>query len=94
MNHCHDDSHHHHHEHKGHTHADEPGMPFEEKLSKILAHWIRHNRDHAGTYRDWAQRAQGAGMSQVAELLEAAAQQNIEMNEIFEKARSLVKEKG
>jgi len=65
-------------------------MPFEEKLLKILDHWIQHNRDDADTYKDWAGRAREANMPEVAELLEEEADMNFTMNEVFEKARAKV----
>lgn len=77
--------------HHGHTHNDTGGIPFAEKLEKMLAHWIRHNTDHVGTYRDWAQRTKGAGMPEIAELLLSAADASDALNEIFEKAADLLK---
>ena len=85
--HDHDHDHGHDHTHHPHEHAQGQGMAFEEKLVKILDHWIKHNRDHADTYKDWAGRAREAGMPEVAGLLEEAADMNFTMNEVFEKAR-------
>ena len=65
-------------------------MPFEEKLKKILDHWIKHNMDHAETYRDWAERAHQAQMDDVARLLKEAADLNITMNEKFEAAKKQI----
>ncbi len=101
-NHEHDHEHDHEHSHEhgsrhghGHDHHDHggsegEGMPFEEKLAKILEHWVRHNNDHVSNYRDWAERARKADMPDVAELLDEAAGLNLRMNEVFEKAKSLV----
>jgi hypothetical protein len=44
--------HHHHHDHDSHSE-----MPFDEKLLKLLNHWIKHNEDHALNYRNWAEKA-------------------------------------
>ena len=87
--HDHDHNHEHDHAHDSTHHSHEPaqGMAFEEKLLKILDHWIKHNRDHADTYKDWAARAREANMPEVAGLLEEAADMNFTMNEVFEKAR-------
>lgn len=81
-------------EHRDHGHGSHPGAPeegegmgFGERLGKILDHWIKHNRDHAATYRDWAERARKAGLDEAAGLLEEAAELNLQMNETFEKAK-------
>lgn len=82
-----------HHDHShDHTHSHEQSaeMPFEEKLAKILDHWIKHNKDHADTYKDWAERARQAGMDDAAGLLKEAADLNITMNEKFEAAKKLI----
>ena len=39
-----------------------------DKLRVLLPHWIEHNRDHAGEFRDWAKQAGQAR----GELLDAA----------------------
>ncbi|MFP4225100.1 MAG: hypothetical protein ACLFRF_00080 [Desulfobacterales bacterium] len=81
----HDHSHDHH-----HSHEESAEMPFEEKLAKILDHWIKHNLDHAETYKDWAERARKANMAGVADLLKEAADLNITMNEKFEAAKKQI----
>src|SRR6056297_1246726 len=81
----HDHSHGHH-----HSHEESGEMPFEEKLKKILDHWIKHNEDHAATYKDWAERTSQAGMNDAARLLKKAADLNITMNEKFEAAKALI----
>ncbi len=87
-------THHHHHDHDHHhSHDDGSEMPFEEKLTKILDHWIKHNQDHADTYEDWAARAREAHLDDVAELLKDAANLNFTMNEKFEAARKLISKK-
>ncbi len=83
----HDHDHHHHH---GHTHEDQGEMPFEEKMKKMITHWIRHNADHVGNYKDWAERAKAQHMDAVADLLEGAARESEKLNEIFERALSLI----
>lgn len=62
----------HHHEH-GHRH-DIPGtLSFAEKMIKRLEHWIKHNDDHAETYRDWAKKAKENDMDNIGLLLEDVA---------------------
>ncbi len=83
-------NHHDDHDHHDHHHESTTQMPFEEKLKKIIAHWIRHNEDHAGTYADWAEKAREQKMDQVADLLEEAGKMNLEMNEKFVAAAKLL----
>ncbi|MDY7080595.1 MAG: hypothetical protein SXV54_27250 [Chloroflexota bacterium] len=45
-----------------------------EKLRALLPHWIEHNKEHADSFRTWAERARAAGKDQLAAHIEAAAQ--------------------
>lgn len=78
----HEDGHHHH-------HPDESGggLSLEEKLERLLNHWIDHNGDHANTYRDWAAQAEGHDLSRIGELLLKAAELTEEISRQFEAAR-------
>jgi hypothetical protein len=71
----------HHHVHESHT-----DMPFNEKLLKMLEHWIKHNEDHAVNYRNWAEKAKTKGEEDAGRLLEEAAEMSIAVNDRFEKA--------
>ncbi|OQX04041.1 MAG: hypothetical protein BWK80_54430 [Desulfobacteraceae bacterium IS3] len=95
MSHHHDDhGHHHAHDHDHHhRHEIQSSLSFEEKLVKILEHWVRHNDDHAETYRSWAQRANAEKFSEVRELLEGAADMTAAISKKFEAAANLVKNK-
>jgi hypothetical protein len=73
--------HHHHHDHESQS-----GMPFNEKLLKMLDHWIKHNVDHAVNYRNWAEKAKTKGEDEAGRLLEEAAEMSIAVNDKFEKA--------
>lgn len=75
-------NHHHHH------HDAESTLTFEEKLDKLLDHWIKHNVDHAATYRDWKSKIESAGLETVAQHLEKAATMTEEMNSVFEAAKA------
>ena len=77
--------HHHHHDHNS---QDE--IPFNEKLTKLLSHWIKHNEDHALNYRNWAEKAKANGNSQAAGLLEEAAKMSLKTNEKFEAALAAI----
>ena len=72
---------HHHHDHDSHEE-----MPFDEKLMKLLSHWIKHNQDHALNYRTWAEKAKINGKRETAGLLEEAAEMSLTINEKFEAA--------
>ena len=72
---------HHHHDHESH---DE--IPFDEKLMKLLSHWIKHNEDHALNYRNWAEKAKANGKENVGKFLLEAAQMSLSTNDLFEKA--------
>ncbi len=61
-------------------------IPFDEKLMKLLSHWIKHNQDHALNYRNWAEKAKTNGKGQAAGLLEEAADMSLAINEKFEAA--------
>ncbi len=69
---------HHHHDHD--THGE---MPFDEKLVKLLDHWIKHNLDHALNYRNWAEKAKANDQLETAALLEEAAEMSLAVNEKF-----------
>jgi hypothetical protein len=61
-------------------------LPFDEKLVKLLAHWIKHNQDHASNYRNWAEKAKENGKNEVAYLLGDAENMSLVMNEKFKRA--------
>jgi len=89
-------SHHHHHDHEhDHDHHHEHQAPttltFEEKFIKLLEHWVKHNHDHARTYKEWAQKAQGQGMAQVDRLLQEAAEMTDAISAKFDQAASIIK---
>ncbi len=73
-------------DHHHHDHDSPDEMPFDEKLVKLLSHWIKHNQDHALNYRNWAEKAKINGRGQVTELLEEAADMSLTINEKFEAA--------
>jgi hypothetical protein len=94
----HDHHHHgHHHEHDhDHDHPDvhqgtSTTLTFEQKFIKLLEHWVKHNDDHARTYREWAHKAQHAGMDQVDRLLQEAAEMTDAISTKFDQAAKLIK---
>ena len=80
----------HHHNHR-HDHEVQSTLTFDEKMIKLLEHWIKHNDDHAATYRDWAQKAKEKDMGETGSLIEDAAEMTLEISKKFEEAAKLIK---
>jgi hypothetical protein len=76
------DQHHHHH----HDHESQGELSFEEKMAKLLEHWIKHNQNHASNYRNWAEKAKANGKETTGKFLLEAAQMSLATNDLFEKA--------
>ncbi len=75
-----------------HSHFEtQSTLSFDEKMIKLLEHWINHNDDHAKTYRDWAARAKEKDMATEASLLEDAADITLSISKKFEEAKALIK---
>jgi len=83
-----DDHHHHHHHHDSHGE-----LSFDEKIEKMLSHWIKHNEDHASNYRNWAEKAKANGKDKAGILLEEAADMSLAINEKFEAAQAIISDK-
>ena len=62
----------HHHDHHHHHHDSHGELSFDEKIEKMLSHWIKHNEDHASNYRNWAEKAKANGIDKAGILLEEA----------------------
>ena len=77
------------HHHK-HNHEIQSPLTFDEKMIKLLEHWIKHNDDHAETYRDWAQKAKEKNMIEASSLLEDAAEMTLMISKKFEEAATLI----
>ena len=77
------------HHHK-HDHEIQSTLSFDEKMIKLLEHWIKHNGDHAETYRDWAQKAKEKNMRKASSLLEDAAEMTLMISKKFEEAAALI----
>ena len=61
------------------------------KLVKLLKHWMRHNEEHARTYRQWAETAGAQSMPEVALRLKEAAESTVAINRQFEAALKCVR---
>jgi hypothetical protein len=84
------DEHHHYHHH---DHESQGELSFDEKFEKMLSHWIKHTEDHASNYRNWAEKAKANDKDKAGLLLEEAAVMSLEINDKFEAALALVKER-
>ena len=85
--------HHSHHHHGKHHHGQEK-VSDQEKLVKMMEHWIHHNQDHVNSYCEWAKRARDMGWEEVARILETVADQATLQNKKFEQALALMKGHG
>ena len=75
-----------------HDHEIESTLSFDEKMIKLLEHWIKHNDDHAQTYRDWAQKAKEKKKNKAAAMLEDAAEMTLSISKKFELAIKFINE--
>ena len=80
------------HHHHDHDHEMQSTLSFDEKMIKLLEHWIKHNDDHAQTYREWAQKAKEKNKSKAALMLEDAAEMTLSISKKFESAMKLIDE--
>ena len=100
---CQDNSSHHHHPHShhhenvsGHHHHDMHGeastpLSTKEKLFIRLEHFIVHNKEHAGYYKNLADAAVEMGAKEVAQLIATAAKDIQRQNQNLEKALNILK---
>ena len=51
------------------------------KLSILLEHWIEHNEEHAGEFREWAEKGNEFQNGSVSEKVAAAADGMMKANE-------------
>lgn len=61
-----------------------------EKLRHLLHHWMEHNREHAETYREWAERVSSSGNVELSEILLTLSREAGKLNSLFEKAMKAV----
>lgn len=89
----HHDGHHHHDDHEHTHHHNQSELSFEQKVVMLLEHWIRHNDDHAESYRDWSKKLADNRMDQIGDLITQAAQQTDEITRLFKQALDRLKER-
>ena len=97
MSHHHDPHHHHNHpgddHHHHHSHVKGSEMSMEEKLTKLLEHWLQHNEEHAKSYELWAERAASHGLADVSTHLESVAEKTRAIDEDFKAALTTLKKR-
>ena len=79
MSHTHEHDHH-------HEHNAQSNLSFDEKMVKLLEHWIKHNDDHAGTYKDWSKKAKDNNLEQAGLMIKEAAEMTLQINDKFREA--------
>ena len=87
--HDHDSGHGHDHTHE-HHHDVQSNLSFDEKIIKLLDHWIKHNADHAETYKGWAKKVKENNMPEAGSLFEDAAEMTLLISKKFEEAIELI----
>ena len=76
-------SHHHHHDHE-----IKSDLTMEQKLEKLLAHWIKHNEDHGKTYAEWMKKAEDSGLTKTAKILSEVTELTSRINTKLKEALS------
>ncbi len=77
--------------HKHNNHLEtESILSFDEKMIKLLEHWIKHNDSHAKTYIDWAKKLKDNDMENIGSLLEDAIDMTALINKKFKEALKLI----
>jgi len=79
-------SHHHHHHH--HDHDIKSDLTMEQKLEKLVNHWIKHNEDHEKSYREWMAKAEDSGLAKTAKIFGEVAELTSEINTKLKEALS------
>lgn len=85
--------HHHHAEEGGHQapRHDQPPAPAGEearRLAVMLDHWLKHDEGHAASYREWAAKAQAAGLTEAARELGRAIDDQAALGAHLQRARA------
>ncbi len=77
--------------------AESPGSPKTsvseneiERLRILLDHWIEHSESHRDSYISWAEKMEGIGRADVAEVLRKASSETQEVDKLFRKAKAML----
>ncbi len=84
--------------HKRHAHVhahahDHAGAEDLRRLYAMLEHWIEHSDGHAKSYREWADRASGAGEEEIAREIYLAVGDNDAVKSHLQRARDIMSAK-
>lgn len=79
------------HTHNHHNTDIKSELTFEEKILKLLDHWLKHNEEHTNNYLNWAQKAEEEGHKDLAELIRSTSAISKEISEKFHQAIHLLK---
>jgi hypothetical protein len=66
-------------------------LSFEDKLIKLLEHWIRHNEGHVTSCVEWARKAEASHMADIGRLLFEAADETLSVSAKFDEALELLR---
>jgi len=61
-----------------------------ERLKVLLAHWLEHNKEHADSYREWAEKALEMKQDDIAQILERLSRETEGLNDLIEEALRLI----
>jgi transposase-like protein len=61
------------------------------KLTTLLNYWIEHNREHGQEFREWAEKAEGLGETEVAKEIQEAVKEMDKASELLSQALSRLK---
>ncbi len=61
-----------------------------QKLKHLLHHWKEHNDEHAGAYRQWAEKALSLGNGELSKILCNLYHETKKLNGLFEDAMKLI----
>ena len=62
------------------------------KLEILLEHWVEHNEEHAGEFREWAEKSKDLSGGTVAQKINSAADYMIVANSSLQEAMKAIKE--
>ncbi len=80
------------HKHHNHSHVHEHGRGDDDlrKLQAMLDHWIEHGDSHAESYREWADKASGAGEEEIAKEIHLAIDDTEAVKNHLKRARAIL----
>ncbi|MFN3396449.1 MAG: hypothetical protein ACK4Z9_06610 [Thermodesulfovibrionales bacterium] len=61
-----------------------------ERFKVMIEHWLEHNREHAQSYKEWAEKAEAMGRKDIATVLSNLSLETARLESLFMEALSLV----